>query len=280
MCAVALYMMRARACQVSARSNSKVSMSVSLVELNRYLDQCLRIDQFQDYCPNGLQVEGRAQVVRLASGVTACQLLVDEAIAWGADALLVHHGYFWRGEAQQIVGMKRRRLAALLANEVSLLAYHLPLDAHPQFGNNACLGRLMGIGLELQEPLRPGATNNVGNIATLPQPVRAAEFVARLASITGCSPLHVGNPDALVQRIAWCTGAAQDYIGAAKTAGADLFVTGEVSEQTVHTAREEGIQFIAAGHHATERYGVQAVGEHVAETFAVQHRFIDVLNPV
>jgi dinuclear metal center YbgI/SA1388 family protein len=254
-------------------------MSVSLVELNHYLDACLRIDQFQDYCPNGLQVEGRAQIVRLASGVTACQRLVDEAIAWGADALLVHHGYFWRGETQKIVGMKRRRLAALLASEVSLLAYHLPLDAHPQFGNNACLGRLMGIEPETHEPLH-AAAGGVGNVATLPQPVRVADFIARLARITGRSPLHVGNPDELVQRIAWCTGAAQDYIDVAKKAGADLYVTGEVSEQTVHTAREEGIQFIAAGHHATERYGVQALGEHVAQTFAVQHRFIDVDNPV
>jgi dinuclear metal center YbgI/SA1388 family protein len=255
-------------------------MSVSLVELSHYLDACLRIDQFQDYCPNGLQVEGRPQIARLASGVTACQQLVDEAIAWGADALVVHHGYFWRGETQQIVGMKRRRLAALLSNDVSLLAYHLPLDAHPQFGNNACLGRLMGFELESQELLHPDARSGVGNIATLPQPLRAADFVARLATITGRSPLHVGDPDAQVTRIAWCTGAAQDYIDAAKNAGADLYVTGEVSEQTVHTAREEGIQFIAAGHHATERYGVQALGEHVAQKFAVQHRFIDVSNPV
>jgi dinuclear metal center YbgI/SA1388 family protein len=259
--------------------NGKMPMSVTLIELSHYLDACLRVEQFQDYCPNGLQVEGRAQVVRLASGVTACQQLIDEAIAWQADALLVHHGYFWRGEAQQIVGMKRRRIAALLSNEVSLLAYHLPLDAHPQFGNNACLGRLMGFELESQEPLHSGASG-VGNIATLPQPFRAADFVARLASITGRSPLHIGDPDAQVKRVAWCTGAAQDYIGAAKNAGADLYVTGEVSEQTVHTAREEGIQFIAAGHHATERYGVQALGNHVAAHFSLEHRFIDIDNPV
>ncbi|MEZ5573647.1 MAG: Nif3-like dinuclear metal center hexameric protein [Halioglobus sp.] len=255
-------------------------MSVTLVELTQYLDQCLLIDQFEDYCPNGLQVEGRPNIVRLATGVTACQSLVDAAIAWGADALLVHHGYFWHGEAPQIVGMKRRRLAALLASDLSLLAYHLPLDAHSQLGNNACLGRLMGFDTECQESLYPGVPGGVGNIASLSQPVRAADFLEKIARITQRSPLHIGDPDGLVQRIAWCTGAAQGYIDAAISAGADLFITGEVSEQTVHTAREQGIQFIAAGHHATERYGVQALGEHVAERFALQHRFIDVDNPV
>ncbi len=255
-------------------------MSVALTELSRYLEQCLQPEQFQDYCPNGLQVEGRPQITRLATGVTACQRFVDEAIAWGADALLVHHGYFWRGEPPQIVGMKRKRLAALLAAEVSLLAYHLPLDAHPRFGNNVCLGRLMGVDADIQEPLQPGIGNGLGNIGSLPVAVPAADIVARLKAITGRIPLHVGDPDALVRRIAWCTGAAQGYIDAAVMAGADLFVTGEVSEQTVHTAREEGIQFIAAGHHATERYGVQAIGEHLAAQFALEHRFIDIDNPV
>ncbi len=255
-------------------------MSVALTELSRYLDQCLRPDQFQDYCPNGLQVEGRPRVARLATGVTACQRLLDEAIEWGADAVLVHHGYFWRGEAPQVVGMKRRRLAALLASEVSLLAYHLPLDAHPVFGNNVCLGRLMGFDAEIQEPLHPDTGNGLGNIVSLPVAIPAAEMVARLEAITGRSPLHVGDPKALVHRIAWCTGAAQDYIDAAVAAGADLFVSGEASERTVHTAREEGIHFIAAGHHATECYGVQALGEHLAGQFALEHRFIDIDNPV
>jgi dinuclear metal center YbgI/SA1388 family protein len=255
-------------------------MSVALTKLCRYLDQCLRPDQFQDYCPNGLQVEGRPTVARLATGVTACQRLLDEAIAWGADALLVHHGYFWRGEAPQVVGMKRRRLAALLASEVSLLAYHLPLDAHPQFGNNACLGTLMGFELNAQEPLQQGVDRSIGNIGSLAQAIPASELIARLERITGRRPLHVGNADALVRRIAWCTGAAQDYITAAVKAGADLYVTGEVSEHTVHTAREEGIHFVAAGHHATERFGVQALGEHLAAQFPLEHRFIDIDNPV
>jgi dinuclear metal center YbgI/SA1388 family protein len=255
-------------------------MSVALTELCHYLEQCLQPGLFQDYCPNGLQVEGRPRVVRLATGVTACQRFLDEAIEWGADALLVHHGYFWRGEASPVVGMKRRRLAALLGNEVSLLAYHLPLDAHPRFGNNACLGRLMGFDADFQEPLQPGIGSGLGKIGSLPVPIPAAELVARLEQITGRRPLHVGDPVALVRRIAWCTGAAQNYIEAAVAAGADLFVTGEASEQTVHTAREEGIHFVAAGHHATERYGVQALGDHLAAQFSLEHRFIDIDNPV
>jgi dinuclear metal center YbgI/SA1388 family protein len=255
-------------------------MSINLAELTRYLDQYLQPAQFQDYCPNGLQVEGRPAIARLATGVTASQRLLDAAIAWEADAVLVHHGYFWRGEPPQLVGMKRRRIAALLANDISLLAYHLPLDAHPQVGNNARFGELMGIHPDRQEPLQPGVADAVGNIGNLPQAVRAADFVALLESITGRPPLHIGLPDALVCRIAWCTGAAQDYIDAALRAEADLFVTGEASEQTVHIAREEGIQFVAAGHHATERYGVQALGEHLVARFGLEHRFIDVDNPV
>ncbi len=255
-------------------------MSVALTELSLYLDQCLRTDQFQDYCPNGLQVEGKPQVARLATGVTACQSFLDAAIDWGADAVLVHHGYFWRGEAPQVVGIKRRRLTTLLVNEVSLLAYHLPLDAHPQLGNNARLGCLMGIDLEFQEPLQPNVSGGLGNIGSLSEAVSAAEFVVKLEGITGRRALHVGHSEAPVRRIAWCTGAAQDYIDAAVNAGADLFVTGEASEQTVHTAREEGVHFVAAGHHATERYGVQALGDHLAGQFSLEHRFIDIDNPV
>jgi dinuclear metal center YbgI/SA1388 family protein len=252
-------------------------MSASLSELCQFLDRCLEPDRFQDYCPNGLQVQGRGTVQRLATGVTASQRLLDEAIAWGADAILVHHGYFWKGEDPVVVGMKRRRLASLLANDVSLLAYHLPLDAHPTLGNNARLGELLG--LDDFEPLQTG-DQGVGNIASLEQPLTAGELVARLAEITGREPLHIGEPDASLTRVAWCTGAAQSYIEAAVAAGADVFITGEASEPTVHVAREEGIHFIAAGHHATERYGVQALGEHVAEALSLEHRFIDMDNPV
>ena len=254
-------------------------MTIALTELLAYLDQCLQPAKFQDYCPNGLQVEGRAQVARIATGVTANQALIDQAIDWGADVLLVHHGYFWKGEAPEVVGMKRRRLAALLANDINLLAYHLPLDAHPKLGNNACFGRLLGV--TSTEPLESGPGEGLVCIGSLPQSQSVDELAARLASETGREPLYIGaGSDATVQRIAWCTGAAQGYIDAAVAAGADLYVTGEVSEQTVHTAREEGIHFLAAGHHATERYGVQALGAHLADNFGLEHRFIDIDNPV
>jgi dinuclear metal center YbgI/SA1388 family protein len=254
------------------------AMSIELRELVHYLDGVLMPEQYRDYCPNGLQVEGRPAVTRVATGVTASQRLLEEAVAWGADAILVHHGYFWSGESPCVVGMKRRRLATLLANEVSLLAYHLPLDGHSELGNNARLGQLMG--LSGFEPLRPDEPGSVGNVASLPQPLAAAELVRRLEEAIGRSALHIGDPDATVSRIAWCTGAAQGYIEQAVAAGADLYVTGEASEQTVHVAREEGIQFVAAGHHATERYGVQALGEHLADQFGLEHRFIDIDNPV
>jgi dinuclear metal center YbgI/SA1388 family protein len=253
-------------------------MSTQLTDLLEYADECMQPGQFRDYCPNGLQVEGGAAVSRLATGVTASQRLLDAAIAWGAEAILVHHGYFWNGERAEIVGMKRRRIATLLNNGVSLLAYHLPLDAHPQLGNNARLGQVIGI--QSWAPLQPGEPGSVGNIGSLPQAEPAGELVARLERITGRRPLHIGDADGLVQRIAWCTGAAQGYIDAAVAAGADLFLTGEASEQTVHVAREEGIHFVAAGHHATERYGVQALGDHLAEKFGLQHRFFDLDNPV
>lgn len=255
-------------------------MSVLLDELTAYLDQCLQPGRFQDYCPNGLQVEGRPRVNSLASGVTASLAFLEEAIEWGADAVLVHHGYFWRGEAPQVVGMKRRRLAALLHSDTSLIAYHLPLDAHPVYGNNARFGALMGIEPGTQEALQPETPGAVGSIGSLPSPLTAGELVLLLAEITERQPLHIGDPQGRVQRIGWCTGAAQGYIDKAVAAGADLYVTGEASEQTVHVAREEGIHFVAAGHHATERYGVQALGQHLAERYGLDHRFFDIPNPV
>ena len=253
-------------------------MSIGLTDLLAHLESTLEPGQFRDYCPNGLQVEGRGQVRRLATGVTANQALLDQAIEWGADAILVHHGYFWKGEFEPIIGMKRRRLGALISNNVSLLAYHLPLDAHPELGNNARLGQLLGI--EESVLLKPDDPTSVGNIGMIPGKPAVRELCRKLEALTGRAPLHVGDPAEQVSRIAWCTGAAQSYIELAVQAGAEVFLTGEASEQTVHIAREEGIHFIAAGHHATERYGVQALGEHLAQVFALEHRFIDIDNPV
>jgi len=253
-------------------------MSISLREIQSTLDDILQPGKFQDYCPNGLQVEGGEDVSLLVTGVTACQALIDEAISIGADAILVHHGFFWRDEAPVITGMKRRRIAALLANDVSLLAYHLPLDAHPEFGNNASLARLLGI--QVESTLAPDDPAAVGNVGYFPAPVKMADLLQKIEQTLGRTPLHIGNEERQLRRVAWCTGAAQGYIEQAIAAGAELFISGEVSEQTVHIAREEGIEFIAAGHHATERYGVQALGDMLARTLGVEHRFIDIDNPV
>ena len=252
-------------------------MAARLQALVARADQLLEPERFRDYCPNGLQVEGRADVARLACAVTANQSVLDEAAAWGADALLVHHGYFWRGEDAVVTGMKRRRLGTLLAADMSLLAYHLPLDAHPQLGNNAELGRLLTIGD--MAPLHADPADGVGAVGSLAAPVAAAALPERLAALTGRAPLHVGEPAAPVSRVAWCTGAAQGDLAAAAAAGADAYITGEVSEPTVHTARELGIHFYAAGHHATERYGVQALGRVLAREFDLDWRFFDCDNP-
>ncbi|WP_439105712.1 Nif3-like dinuclear metal center hexameric protein [Congregibacter sp.] len=253
-------------------------MSVLLQELLRHCDRTLSTARFKDYCPNGLQVEGRPRVARLAAAVTANQSVLDAAVEWGADALIVHHGYFWRGEDQQIVGMKRRRLATLLSAEMSLLAYHLPLDAHPVLGNNAQWGQRMGF--EGSEPLDADDPAAVGNVGRLSSAMPLQDVASRIESLTGREPMIIGDLSESVERVAWCTGAAQGYIEKAAAAGAQLYISGEISEPTVHAARELGIAYIAAGHHATERYGVQALAGSLAETFELQWTFIDCDNPV
>ncbi|GGB83488.1 GTP cyclohydrolase 1 type 2 [Marinobacterium zhoushanense] len=251
------------------------------VEIGRivsYCDQLLQAGRFKDYCPNGLQVEGRTHVQRILTGVTACQALLDEAVAWQADLLLVHHGYFWKGEAAAVTGIKQRRLKTLLCADINLLAYHLPLDAHPEYGNNARLAKLLGI--EVQGGLEPENPLSVGNIGVLPQPITLDLFSERVAGALGREPQVISGGDHPIRHIAWCTGAADRMIEQAKALGADAFLSGEISEPVVHFAREAGIHYIAAGHHATERYGIQALGAHVARHFGIQHRFADIDNPV
>ena len=253
-------------------------MAEALSKLVAYCDALLESHRFRDYCPNGLQVEGSERVERLATAVTGNQSVIDRAVEWGADALLVHHGYFWKGEDAPIVGMKRRRLATLLAANISLLAYHLPLDAHAEVGNNAQLGKRLG--LPAGEPLDPLDPTAVGTIADLDTPLAVDELVARVAKLTQRDPLVIGFQGSPLRRVAWCTGAAQGYIDRAARAGADVYISGEISEPTVHSAEEQGLVYIAAGHHATERYGVQALGAHLAETFDLNWTFIDSDNPV
>jgi dinuclear metal center YbgI/SA1388 family protein len=252
-----------------------------MVDRNTLVDYCntlLAAEAFNDYCPNGLQVEGTQQVQRIVTGVTASQDLLDAAVAAQADLLLVHHGYFWKGEAAAIVGIKQRRLKTLLSSDLNLLAYHLPLDVHAEVGNNVQLAKLLG--WQITGPLEVGNPRSVGLEGELPEAQTGEQLVQALAAALGREPLFIAGHQRPVKRIAWCTGAAQGYIDKAIALGVDAFITGEVSEPTVHAARENGIHFYAAGHHATERYGVQALGEHLAQKFGVEHRFIDMDNPV
>ncbi len=242
--------------------------------LERYLASSLDINRFRDYCPNGLQVEGRSQVSKVVSGVTASLALLEAAVASGADAVLVHHGYFWRGEDARVTGTRQRRLKLLLAHDLNLFAYHLPLDAHPVWGNNAQLGRRLGFtdeGRFGEQDLgwlgRAGA-RTVGELA------------AGIAQALGRAPLLIGDPAQAVAKIAWCTGAAQNAMGEAIAAGASVYLSGEISEPVVHLARESGVAYLSCGHHATERYGVQALGEHLSQEFGIRHEFIDIDNPV
>jgi dinuclear metal center YbgI/SA1388 family protein len=252
-------------------------------ELLTYVAELLNVAAFTDYAPNGLQVAGRAELKKIVTGVTACQALVDAAVERGADALLVHHGYFWKGEDPCVVGMKQRRLKALLAADINLLAYHLPLDAHPELGNNAQLAKMLG--LKLEGTFGSGSGPEIGQFGRLEQAQNAEAFAAQITQQLGREPLHIGPLDMAggegeINTIAWCSGAAQSYIEMAAALGVDAFLSGEISEPTVHIAREYGMHFFSAGHHATERGGVQALGAHLAERFGLDVEFVDIENPV
>ncbi|ALO46958.1 Nif3-like dinuclear metal center hexameric protein [Pseudohongiella spirulinae] len=254
-------------------------MPVSRRQLVSELDKLLRTDQFNDYCPNGLQVEGCEQITRIVSGVTASQALIARAVDLNADLLLVHHGYFWRGESPVITGIKQQRIRQLLAHNINLLAYHLPLDSHGELGNNAQLASILGF--EIGGELTKINNQPMGLYSDLAEPIGALELARRITSGLGREPQHIapGN-EQRITRVAWCTGAAQSYIEQAVSIGAQAFISGEISEPTVHIAREQGIHYFAAGHHATERYGVRALGNWIAERFELEHQFIDIDNPV
>ena len=244
-------------------------------ELQAYLDGLLSASRVKDYCPNGLQVEGAPDVCHIVCGVTASLALVDAAIARGADTLLVHHGYFWRGEDPRVVATRRTRLARLLGHDINLFAYHLPLDLHPELGNNAQWARAMGWRTD-----GTAGEQDLISLATLEAPETAMQIGRSIAARTGREPLVVGDAGHPVTRVAWCTGAAQSMFESAIAAGAQLFVSGEVSEPTVHLARESGVPYIAAGHHATERYGILALGAHLAAQTGLRCEFVDIENPV
>jgi dinuclear metal center YbgI/SA1388 family protein len=245
-------------------------------EMTQYLAQALDINRFRDYCPNGLQVQGRGQIRLLISGVTASLALLQQALELGADAVLVHHGYFWRGEDPRVIGQKQARLKLLLVADINLLAYHLPLDAHPEWGNNAQLGARLGLVAEGRF-----GEDNIGWLGQAGTGLSTVgELAQRVQDVLGRTPLVIGDLQAPLGKVAWCTGGAQGYLGDAIAAGATCYLSGEISEPTVHLARESGVAYLACGHHATERYGVQALGEHLAERFSIEHLFIDIDNPV
>lgn len=250
-------------------------MSISRQELENYIGQLLNIERFRDYGPNGLQVEGKATISRLVTGVTASLALVDAAIEYGADALLVHHGYFWKNENPCITRTKKTRIACLLAADLNLFAYHLPLDAHPELGNNAQLGERLGL-----MPTGRFGEQDLGWLGELQAPLSFTAFSRRVEETLERAPLTIGKPDKLIRRVAWCTGGAQSYFHEAAALDIDCFLTGEASEFVTHLVHEAGISYIAAGHHATERFGIEALGSHLAQYFGVEHVHIDLPNPV
>jgi len=245
----------------------------SRTEILDLLTDWLRPTEFKDYCPNGLQVEGTDTVNRIVTGVTASGALLDAAIEAEADMVLVHHGYFWKGEDQAIRGMKRERIRRLLDHDINLVAYHLPLDDHPEYGNNRQLADL----LDIRNPQPLAGLVWAGD---LDSPLTPLQLEERIAKALNRPPLYVGSGVEKISRVGWCTGAAQGFIDTALEAGLDAYISGEISEPTTHTARECGIHYYAAGHHATERYGVQALGRALESVFGVEHRFIDCDNPV
>ena len=247
------------------------------LELERLLNEKLSTDRINDYAPNGLQVEGKAEIKKIITGVTASQALINYAVAQQADAVLVHHGYFWKSENPCIRGMKGKRIKTLLVNDINLYGYHLPLDVHPELGNNAKLAQLLGIG-DLQ-PLENSSTS-IPVWGTLKDPVTSEEFAQRIEQVLHRKPLIcTENGPHLIRKVGICTGGGQGYIDLAAAQGCDAFITGEVSEQTIHSAREQGIHFFAAGHHATERYGIKALGEWLAAEYGLDVEFKDIDNP-
>ncbi|ROV59908.1 Nif3-like dinuclear metal center hexameric protein [Vibrio ponticus] len=249
------------------------------LQLEKILNEKLSPQLIKDYSPNGLQVEGGEQIKKIVTGVTASQALIDKAVELGADALLVHHGYFWKGEPEPIRGMKGKRIRTLIKHDINLFGYHLPLDIHPELGNNAELARLLEI--EVEGGLE-GHPQSVAMHGRLKQPVTGAEFAARIDTVLNRKPLHIAPESAekRIETVGWCTGGGQDYIELAAQHGLDAFISGEISERTTYSARELDIHYFAAGHHATERYGIKALGEWLASEHGLDVTFIDIDNPV
>ena len=263
--------------QVGGACLARGGPSLRRTELLSAFDTLLQPERFKDYGPNGLQVEGKAAVRKIVSGVTASLALIEAAVAANADAIFVHHGLFWRGQTGTVTGWMKQRLALLLKHDINLYAYHLPLDAHPELGNNAQLGLQLGL----------TATSRFGdqNLGFLGGKTDGGSFKDALAlsehvkTVLNRPVAQANQARAAINKIAWCTGGAQSYFEAAIAAGADAFITGEISEPQAHYAREMNVAFIACGHHASERYGAPAVAAHIAAQHGLTHEFIDIDNP-
>lgn len=251
---------------------------ISRDELGIYLSDYLDCNDFTDYAPNGLQVEGKDTIRRICTAVTASEAIIKQAADLQADALLTHHGFFWRGENPALTGMKRKRISQLIIHNINLFAYHLPLDCHPVLGNNACLASILGVNEVKMHPANK--TPNLLWSGTLNQPLSAISLIDLISQKLERVPLHVSGTDKPIHRIAWCSGAAQDFIEEAFELGVDAYLSGEISERTYYQAQELGLHYFSCGHHASERYGIQALGLHLSKNFALEHHFIDSDNPV
>ncbi|SUT86273.1 metal-binding protein [Actinobacillus ureae] len=256
-------------------------MRLSNLELEQIIDEKLNSKAISDYAPNGLQVEGKAHIQRIVTGVTATLPLIEKAIEKNADAILVHHGYFWKSESPCIRGMKGKRIKQLLVNDINLFGYHLPLDIHSELGNNAQLATKLGvINLQGLED-RPNSIPVYGEFET---PISAKELAERIEQALNrkpilCDEFIADYPHKLIRKVGICTGGGQGYIDLAASKGCDAFISGEISEQTTHSAREQGIYYFACGHHATERDGVKALGEWLVKEYGLDVEFIDIDNP-
>ncbi|MDI1353136.1 MAG: Nif3-like dinuclear metal center hexameric protein [bacterium] len=251
---------------------------IKLGELTHYLNDHLNCAEFNDYAPNGLQIEGKESINRICTAVTASEEAISAAVTLHADALIVHHGFFWRNENPVITGMKQRRISKLLKNDMSLLAYHLPLDCHATLGNNACIAKLLSL-----SSVKMHGVNSIKNLlwsGYLPQAMSGVQLSEFIATRFNRTPLYIAAHDQAIKSIAWCSGGAQNYIVEAHALGVDAYLSGEVSEKTYYQAKELGIHYYSCGHHATERYGVQALGDYLATNFALEHIYIESDNPI
>lgn len=255
-----------------------MSLSISPIALEKWLNELLNVSKFSDYCPNGLQVDGGQPITKIITGVTACEALIDKAIEANAQAILVHHGYFWKGEPSVLVGMKGKRIRKLMQHGISLFAYHLPLDAHATLGNNAQLARTFGFStFELAFSYHQ---NEIGIIVNLDKPLLVNDFIQIIEKTLQRKPLHISGGKTQLQRIGICSGGAQDMLEDAFSYGCDAFISGEISERTTHIARELAIDYFACGHHATERGGVMALADYIKQELTIDTEFIDINNPV